>query len=59
MECWVHQDTILNDEKANQKMREAWEQEDSKDELKIELEIDARSRKAVLVGNRSRTTRML
>ena len=38
MECWVHQDTILDDDKAHQCVKEAWEHEDDKDELKIELQ---------------------
>ena len=38
MECWVHQDTILDDDKAHQSVKEAWEHEDDKDELKIELQ---------------------
>jgi hypothetical protein len=33
MECWVHYDTILDDDQANQRLKEAWEQDDSKDEL--------------------------
>jgi hypothetical protein len=37
MECWVHQDIILQDDKANQSLKEAWEQEDKKDEFKIDL----------------------
>jgi hypothetical protein len=37
MECWVHHDTIL-DVKANQSLNEAWEHEDNKDELKIDLQ---------------------
>ena len=31
-------DTLLNDDKANQSLKEAWEQEDNKDELKIVLQ---------------------
>jgi hypothetical protein len=38
MECWVHQDIILDDNKARQSVKEAWEHEDDKDELKIELQ---------------------
>jgi hypothetical protein len=38
MECWVHHDTILDDVKANQSLNEAWEHEDNKDELKIDLQ---------------------
>ena len=38
MECWVHHDTILDDDQADQRLKEAWEQVDSKDELKIDLQ---------------------
>jgi hypothetical protein len=38
MECWVHQDIILDDDKAHQSVKEAWEHKDDKDELKIELQ---------------------
>ena len=38
MECWVHHDTILDDDPANQRSKEAWEQDDHKDELKIDLQ---------------------
>jgi hypothetical protein len=38
MECWVHHDTILDDDKAHQSLKEAWEHEDNNDELKIELQ---------------------
>ena len=38
MECWVHHYAILDDDKANQSLKEAWEHEDNKDELKIELQ---------------------
>jgi hypothetical protein len=38
MECWVHQDIILDDDTAHQSVKEAWEHEDDKDELKIELQ---------------------
>jgi hypothetical protein len=34
----VHHGTILDDVKANQSLKEAWEQEDNKDELKIDLQ---------------------
>ena len=51
MECWVHRVFILNDDEANLRLREAWEQENIKDELK--------RRTAVLVGNRSGTSRMM
>jgi ribonuclease HI len=37
MQCWVHQDTIFNDEQAETNMREAWEHESSKDEMNIVL----------------------
>jgi hypothetical protein len=38
MECLVHQDIILDDDKTHQSVKEAWEHEDFKDELKIELQ---------------------
>jgi hypothetical protein len=38
MECWVHQDIILDDDKANQSSKEAWEQGDNKDELTKDLQ---------------------
>ena len=38
MECWVHHYAILDDDKTNQSLKEAWEHEDNKDELKIELQ---------------------
>jgi hypothetical protein len=38
MECWVHQDIILDDDKAHQSVKEAWGHEDDKDELEIELQ---------------------
>jgi hypothetical protein len=38
MECWVHHDAILDDDQANQLMKEDWEHDDSKDELKIDLQ---------------------
>ena len=34
----MHHDTILDDDKAHQSLKEAWEHEDNKDELKIELQ---------------------
>jgi hypothetical protein len=37
MECWVYKNIILDDDKSNQSLKEAWEQEDNKDELKIDL----------------------
>jgi hypothetical protein len=33
MQCWVHHDNILDDDQANQRLKEAWEHDDSKDEL--------------------------
>jgi hypothetical protein len=39
MECWVQQDIILDDDKAHQSVKEAWEHEDGKDEFKIELQV--------------------
>jgi hypothetical protein len=38
MQCWVHQDTILNGEQAETNMREAWEHESGKDEMNIVLQ---------------------
>jgi hypothetical protein len=38
MQCWVHQDTLFNDEQVETNMREAWEHEDSKDEMNIVLQ---------------------
>ena len=38
MECWVHHDTIIDDDQANQMWKETWEQDDSKVELKIDLQ---------------------
>ena len=35
--CWVHQDSILDDEEVSQSLQEAWENEGSNDEPKIEL----------------------
>ena len=37
MACWVHQDSILDDEEVSQSLQEAWENEGSNDEPKIEL----------------------
>ncbi len=54
IECWVHQDIILDNDKAHQSVKEAWEHEDDRVEHKT-----ARSRKAVLAGDRSGKTRML
>ena len=39
MQCWVHQDILLNDEPVETNMREAWEHEDSKDEMNIEIQV--------------------
>ena len=38
MACWVHQDSILDDHGVIQSLKEAWQQESSKDELKIDLQ---------------------
>jgi len=38
MECWVHQDIILDDNTAHQNVKEEWEHGDDKDELKIDLQ---------------------
>jgi hypothetical protein len=38
MECWVHQDIIMDHDKAHKSVQEAWEHEEDKDELKIELQ---------------------
>jgi hypothetical protein len=38
MTCWVHQDSILDDEAVHQSLKEAWGHEGSKDELKIDLQ---------------------
>ena len=38
MHCWVHQDALFNDEQVETNMREAWEHEDSKDEMNIVLQ---------------------
>jgi hypothetical protein len=37
MQCWVHQDAILNREQAENNLREVWEHESSKDEMNIVL----------------------
>jgi hypothetical protein len=37
MQCWVHQDTLFNDEQVETIMREAWEHDGSKDEMNIVL----------------------
>jgi hypothetical protein len=33
MQCWVHQDTLFNDEQVETNMREVWEHEGSTDEM--------------------------
>jgi ribonuclease HI len=38
MECRVHQDIILDDDTGHQNVKEAWEHEDDKGELKIDLQ---------------------
>jgi ribonuclease HI len=38
MSCWVHQDSILDDDEVLQGLQEAWEQESNKDELTIRLQ---------------------
>jgi hypothetical protein len=38
MHCWVYQDAIFNYEQAEPNMREAWEHEDSKNEMNIVLQ---------------------
>jgi hypothetical protein len=38
MACWVHQDSILDNHGVIQSLKEAWQQESSKDELKIDLQ---------------------
>jgi hypothetical protein len=38
MQCWVHQDTLFNDEQVETNMRESWEHEGSKDEMNIVLQ---------------------
>jgi hypothetical protein len=35
MACWVHQDSILDEDAAIQTLKEAWEYAINKDELKI------------------------
>ena len=39
MQCWVHQDTLFNNEQVETNMREAWEHEGSKDEMNIVLQV--------------------
>jgi hypothetical protein len=38
MGCWVHHDVILDDDKAHQIVKDAWEYENDKEELKLELQ---------------------
>jgi hypothetical protein len=38
MHCWVHQDALFNDEQVETNIREAWEHEDSKDEMNVLLQ---------------------
>jgi hypothetical protein len=38
MQCWVHHDNILDDDQANQRLKEAWEHNDSKDELRVDFQ---------------------
>ena len=38
MECWVHHNTILDYDQATQRLKDAWEHDDSKDELNIDLQ---------------------
>ena len=38
MQCLVHQDTLFNDAQVGTNMREAWEYEDSKDEMNLVLQ---------------------
>ena len=37
MACWVHQDSILDEEEVSQSLQEAWEHEGRKDELKSKV----------------------
>ena len=52
----VHQHIILDDDKANQSLKEAWEQENNEDELEDRF---TRPQTAVLVRNIGATSRML
>jgi hypothetical protein len=52
----VHQHIILDDDKANQSLKEAWEQENNEDELEDRF---TRPQTAVLVRNMGGTSRML
>jgi hypothetical protein len=54
MACWVHQDSILDNDRAILSLKEAWEQESSKDEFKID--VQGLERRA---GHRSGASRML
>ena len=38
MHCWVHQDALFNYEQVEPNMRDAWEHEDSKNEMNIVLQ---------------------
>ena len=38
MQCWVHQDTVVDECHVEMKMREAWDHEHSKDEMNIDLQ---------------------
>jgi hypothetical protein len=38
MQCWVHRDMLINDAQVETNLREAWEHEGSKDEMKIVLQ---------------------
>ena len=38
MQCWVHRDALINDAQVETSLREAWEHEDSKDEMNIVLQ---------------------
>jgi hypothetical protein len=52
----VHQNIILDHDQAHQSVTEAWEHEDDKDELKIELQGLERQ---VRAGDKSGKTRIL
>ena len=38
MQCWVHQDTLINGAQVESSLREAWEHEGDKDEMNIVLQ---------------------
>jgi hypothetical protein len=38
MQCWVHQDMLINDAQVETNLREAWEHEGSKDKMNIVLQ---------------------